>query len=98
VSTRDARSHRVITVDASSRAAATPCDDDAEPSFSYYYAVVVLSTQTVDVVIVHTEPRLASTQHRLEEAIHRDAGWTNVQTSPIIGSVVETRDDSTGRH
>jgi len=33
----------------------------------------VLSTQTVDVVVVHAKPRLANAQHRLEQAIHRAA-------------------------
>jgi len=30
----------------------------------------VLTTETVDVVIVHTKPHIANTQDRLEEAIH----------------------------
>jgi len=31
----------------------------------------VLSTQTVDVVIVHAKLQVANAQHRLEQAIHR---------------------------
>jgi len=50
----------------------------------------LLSTQAVDVVVVHAKPRLANAQHRLEQTIHR-AGRTNAQTSTIRRQVVDRR-------